>query len=43
VHPVSEADIAFEVSYPAPGIYRLFLQYSVGGEIRTAGFTTAAG
>lgn len=43
VHPVSEEDIAFEVSYPAPGIYRLFLQYSVGGEVRTAAFTIAAG
>jgi hypothetical protein len=43
VHPVSEEDIAFEVSYPAPGTYRLFLQYSVGGEVRTAAFTIAAG
>lgn len=43
VHPVSEEDIAFEVSYPSPGTYRLFLQYSVGGEVRTAAFTTAAG
>jgi hypothetical protein len=43
VHPVSEEDIAFEVSYPAPGTYRLFLQYSIGGEVRTAGFTIAAG
>jgi hypothetical protein len=43
VHPVGEEDIAFEVSYPARGNYRLFLQYSVGGEVRTAGFTIAAG
>jgi len=43
VHPVSEEDIAFEVSYPAPGTYRLFLQYSVGGVVRTAAFTIAAG
>jgi len=43
VHPVSEEDIAFEVSYPDPGTYRLFLQYSVGGVVRTAAFTIAAG
>jgi len=42
VHPVTEAadDIAFDVSYPSDGNYRLFLQYSVGGEVRTAAFTT---
>jgi hypothetical protein len=43
VHPVSKEDIAFEVSYPAPGTYRLFLQYSVDGVVRTAAFTIAAG
>lgn len=42
VHPIDDEDIAFEVSYPGPGTYRLFLQYSVDGVVRTAGFTTVA-
>jgi hypothetical protein len=41
VHPVADdpGDIAFAVSYPSAGAYRLFLQYSVEGQIRTAAFT----
>jgi hypothetical protein len=42
VHPMSEEEIAFEVNYPALGTYRLFLQYSVGGVVRTAAFTIVA-
>lgn len=41
VHPVGE-DIAFSVTYPSAGWYRLFLQYLVQGEVRTASFTVAA-
>jgi hypothetical protein len=40
VHPVDEDEISFAVTYPSAGRYRLFLQYSVGGEVRTAAFTT---
>jgi hypothetical protein len=42
VHPIGDEDIAFEITYPGPGTYRLFLQYSVGGVVRTAAFTTVA-
>lgn len=41
VHPADENDIAFAVSYPSKGMYRLFLQYSVDGDVRTAAFTTS--
>lgn len=45
VHPIADGadDIAFAVTYPSSGVYRLFLQYSAGGEVRTAALTTAAG
>jgi hypothetical protein len=45
VHPVTDDsdDIAFAVRYPSDGVYRLFLQYSVGGDVRTAAFTNAIG
>lgn len=42
VHPLDEDDIAFAVKYPSEGTYRLFLQYSAGGDVRTAAFTAAA-
>jgi hypothetical protein len=42
VHPIGDEDIAFEITYPGPGTYRLFLQYSVQGVVRTAAFTTVA-
>lgn len=38
VHPVA-GELAFHVAYPGPGKYKLFLQYVVAGEIRTAEFT----
>jgi hypothetical protein len=41
VHPMDDDEIAFAVAYPSPGTYRLFLQYQVEAEVRTAGFTTA--
>ena len=40
VDPSGDEDIAFEITYPGPGTYRLFLQYSVEGVVRTAAFTT---
>lgn len=42
VHPIGDEDIAFEIVYPGPGTYRLFLQYSAAGVVRTAAFTTVA-
>jgi hypothetical protein len=42
VHPIADEDVAFEVTYPGPGTYRLFLQYTVDGVVRTAAFTTVA-
>ena len=42
VHPTGDEDIAFEITYPGPGTYRLFLRYSVEGVVRTAAFTTVA-
>lgn len=42
VHPIADEDLAFEVTYPGPGTYRLFLHYSVDGVVRTAAFTTVA-
>ena len=44
-HPQGEAGgtgpISFEVEYPTPGRYRLFLQFRHGGAVRTAAFTEA--
>lgn len=42
VHPVGDADrgrVAFETTLPSAGRYRLFLQYRVGAQVRTAAFT----
>jgi hypothetical protein len=39
VHPIDDEGIVFRVGYDAPGRYRLFLQYSVDGRVRTAAFT----
>lgn len=45
VHPLDEADdrngptVRFAVDFPSPGSYRLFLDFSHGGEVRTAAFT----
>ena len=43
VHPEGEpggsGPIAFEVTYPTPGRYRLFLQFKNHGKVRTAAFT----
>lgn len=38
VHPIEEA-LDFAVIYPSPGRYRLFLQFSVEGEVHLAAFT----
>ena len=42
-HPEGEpggtGPISFEVVYPTPGNYRLYLQFKDGGEVRTAAFT----
>ena len=49
VHPADEAeqpggpDVEFTVEVPSPGIYRLFLDFSHGGEVHTAAFTIDAG
>lgn len=47
VHPLGEpggsGPIAFEVTYPAPARYRLFLQFKHGDEVRTAAFTRDVG
>jgi hypothetical protein len=37
------ATIAFRVSYPSAGRYRLFLQFKHGGKVRTAEFTQVVG
>jgi hypothetical protein len=37
--PGGPGPIAFSVSYPSAGRYRLFLQFRHGGEVRTAAFT----
>ena len=46
-HPEGEAGgsgpIEFDVSYPTPGRYRLYLQFKHEGEVRTAEFTQAVG
>ncbi len=42
VHPVGDAvdgRVAFETTLPTAGRYRLFLQYRVGEQVRTAAFT----
>jgi hypothetical protein len=45
-HPQGEpggaGPITFEVEYPTPGRYRLFLQFKHGGEVHTAAFTQEA-
>lgn len=42
VHPTDEDDgIGFEATFPTPGRYRLFLQFSVGGQVQTVAFTHA--
>jgi AhpD family alkylhydroperoxidase len=41
-HDTSDTDdpsIAFDVSFPSPGTYRLFLDFAVDGTVRTADFT----
>ena len=44
-HPEGEpggaGPISFQVLYPTPGNYRLFLQFKDGGEVHTAAFTQA--
>jgi hypothetical protein len=48
VHPAEEStapggpDVDFTVEVPTPGTYRLFLDFSHGGEVRTAPFTAEA-
>jgi hypothetical protein len=48
VHPAEAAeepggpDIEFTVEVPTPGTYRLFLDFSHGGDVRTAAFTVNA-
>lgn len=37
-HPIEER-LDFAVSYPSPGVYRLFLQFSVEGHVSLAAFT----
>ncbi len=44
VHPLGDAtrqapDIRFAAGFPTPGTYRLFLDVSIDGEVRTAAFT----
>jgi hypothetical protein len=44
VHPLGDAtpqapDIRFAAEFPTPGTYRLFLDVSIDGEVRTAAFT----
>jgi hypothetical protein len=43
VHPHEEASTAipFTAEFPSPGTYRLFLDFSHAGEVRTAAFTVA--
>jgi hypothetical protein len=38
-HEGAGAEVAFTASFPTAGTYRLFLDLSVGGEVRTAAFT----
>lgn len=40
LHTHADEDaLDFETTFPSPGRYRAFLQFSVGGEVQTAGFT----
>lgn len=44
VHPLGDAtrqapDVRFAAEFPTPGTYRLFLDVSIGGAVRTAAFT----
>ena len=46
VHPEDQAgvagpEIAFQVTFPSEGRYRLFLQFAHAGGVRTTGFTVA--
>jgi hypothetical protein len=45
VHPVDDAPadgrVAFAATFPSAGRHRLFLQYRVGAQVRTAAFTVA--
>jgi hypothetical protein len=41
--PGGSGPISFQVEYPTPGRYRLFLQFKHAGEVRTAAFTQKAG
>jgi len=49
VHPIEDAvgpggpDVRFAVEVPTAGTYRLFFDFSLGGEVRTASATFAAG
>lgn len=46
VHPlddVAEPSIGFAAAFPSAGTYRLFLDFSVGGEVHTAAFTVTVG
>lgn len=46
VHPMegeAPGAIPFMIHAPGPGLYRLFLQFSHGGEVRTVDFTVQAG
>lgn len=46
VHPlddVAEPSIGFAAAFPTAGTYRLFLDFSVDGEVRTAAFTVVVG
>ena len=38
VHPIGD-DPRFEVDFPTPGRYRLFLQFQHEGRVHTAAFT----
>jgi hypothetical protein len=37
-----EERLSFDAEFPTPGAYRLFLQFQVGGQVRTAAFTVEA-
>lgn len=43
VHPATHDGAAFDVTFPSPGAYRLFLQLRVDGRVRTAPFTVEVG
>jgi hypothetical protein len=39
VHPAEDNSTTFDVEYPTPGRYRLFLQFQVEGQVNTVAFT----